>query len=162
TYEESVTHVGWLGAQAFLLLVAIVLALPGRRRDVDDDLPDAEGPAAAIAAQPSGDGRRARRLQAAAEAEAAAQGAQVPGESGAPGEPGEPGEYDAAGQEEGAYDPFEDAAAAYAAQPGYGTQDGAYDPYTVPAGADYGYQEGYVDPAYAQAGDPTGQWDSQQ
>ncbi|SEO60674.1 glycosyltransferase [Actinacidiphila rubida] len=155
TYEEPITHVGWLGAQAFLLLVTIVLALPGRRRDVDDDLPDAEAPAAAIPAQASGEGRRARRLQAAAEAEAAAQqGAHDTGEHDGP---------DEAAHEEGNYDASEDAAAAYAAaQPGYGTQEGAYDPYAAPAGTDYGYQEGYVDPAYAQAGDPAGQWDGQQ
>jgi GT2 family glycosyltransferase len=160
TYQESVTHIGWLGAQAFLLLVVIVLALPGRRRDIDDDLPETEGEAAAIPAQATGEGRRARRLQAAAEAEAAAQGAPAPESAGTPEaaegagqDASEDAAYAAAGQQPG-YGTGE--------QPGYGAQDGAYDPYGAPGGADYGYQEGYADPAYTQGGDAAGQWDGQQ
>ncbi|WP_420865625.1 family 2 glycosyl transferase, partial [Streptomyces prasinopilosus] len=69
TYEEPFTHTAWLWAQGLLAVVLVVLALPGRRRDVDDDLPEEPAvPAEALA----GDGRRARRLRAQAEAEAAA------------------------------------------------------------------------------------------
>ncbi|MER6960406.1 MULTISPECIES: glycosyltransferase [unclassified Streptomyces] len=67
TYDDPFTHTAWLWAQGFLALVLVVLALPGRRRDVDDDLPEEEP----IPAEPAeGEGRRARRLRAQAEAEA--------------------------------------------------------------------------------------------
>ncbi|MET9801551.1 glycosyltransferase [Streptomyces sp. NPDC006368] len=70
TYEDSLAHTAWVWAQCFLAVVLLVLALPGRRRDVDDDLPEE---AVAIPAQDiTGDGRRARRLRAAAAAEAEA------------------------------------------------------------------------------------------
>ncbi|MEU3613793.1 glycosyltransferase [Streptomyces sp. NPDC006872] len=66
TYDDPFTHTAWLWAQGFLALVLVVLALPGRRRDVDDDLPEEEP----IPAEPAeGEGRRARRLRAQAEAE---------------------------------------------------------------------------------------------
>ncbi|MGA4841512.1 glycosyltransferase [Streptomyces sp. G45] len=61
TYEPSAGHTALLWAQGALALVLVVLALPGRRRDVDDDLPE-EAPLPAQAA--SGEGRRARRLRA--------------------------------------------------------------------------------------------------
>ncbi|MFF0437115.1 glycosyltransferase [Streptomyces sp. NPDC004327] len=77
TFEDPITHTAWIWTQAGLALVLLVLALPGRRRDIDDDLPDEELVIPAQAAE--GDGRRARRLRAAAEAEAAAEAAaQVP------------------------------------------------------------------------------------
>ncbi|MFJ8546983.1 glycosyltransferase family 2 protein [Streptomyces sp. NPDC093586] len=70
TYEDPFTHTAWLWAQGLLAVVLVVLALPGRRRDVDDDLPDEPVvPAQAVA----GEGRRARRLRAQAEADAEAQ-----------------------------------------------------------------------------------------
>ncbi|MFE1948913.1 glycosyltransferase [Streptomyces sp. NPDC059524] len=69
TYDAPLTHTAWLWAQGALTLVLIVLALPGRRRDVDDDLPEED---VAVPAQAmEGEGRRARRLRAQAEAEAA-------------------------------------------------------------------------------------------
>ncbi|MFJ8902606.1 glycosyltransferase family 2 protein [Streptomyces sp. NPDC102370] len=69
TYEDPFTHTAWLWAQGLLAVVLVVMALPGRRRDIDDDLPEeAPVPAEAVA----GEGRRARRLRAQAEAEAAA------------------------------------------------------------------------------------------
>ncbi|MBQ0987213.1 glycosyltransferase family 2 protein [Streptomyces sp. F63] len=74
TYASPLSHTLWTGAQGLLAVVLVVLALPGRRREVDDDLPET-GPEPAVPAQPvDGEGRRARRLRAAAEAEAAGQG----------------------------------------------------------------------------------------
>ncbi|MFI5654125.1 glycosyltransferase [Streptomyces anulatus] len=71
TYDAPITHTAWIWAQAGLLLVLVVMALPGRRREIDDDLPEEATPA--VAAEPvDGEGRRARRLRAAAQAEAAA------------------------------------------------------------------------------------------
>ncbi len=72
TYDIPFTHTLWLWAQGLLGLVLVVLALPGRRRDVDDDLPDEQLVPAQAA---DGEGRRARRLRAQAEAEAAEAGA---------------------------------------------------------------------------------------
>ncbi|WP_406436501.1 glycosyltransferase [Streptomyces sp. NBC_00631] len=66
TYDTPFTHTAWLWAQGALSVVLVVLALPGRRRDVDDDLPE-EQPIPAQAVE--GEGRRARRLRAQAEAE---------------------------------------------------------------------------------------------
>ncbi|WP_394431353.1 glycosyltransferase [Streptomyces sp. SGAir0957] len=69
TYEAPFTHTAWLWAQGVLALVLVVLALPGRRKHVDDDLPEEP---VVPAQDASGDGRRARRLRAQAEAEQAA------------------------------------------------------------------------------------------
>ncbi|WP_432004147.1 glycosyltransferase [Streptomyces sioyaensis] len=66
THENPLGHTLWLWAQGLLAVVLVVLALPGRRREIDDDLP--EDAATAQAAAASGDGRRARRLRAQAEA----------------------------------------------------------------------------------------------
>ncbi|WP_405798801.1 glycosyltransferase [Streptomyces sp. NBC_01506] len=71
TYEDSFTHTAWVWAQGALGVVLLVLALPGRRKEIDDDLPEER---AEVPAQPvSGEGRRARRLRAAAQAEAEGQ-----------------------------------------------------------------------------------------
>ncbi|NBM19582.1 glycosyltransferase family 2 protein [Streptomyces sp. GC420] len=67
TFDDPFTHTVWLWAQGALAVVLVVMALPGRRRDIDDDLPEEELAVAAQAVE--GDGRRARRLRAAAEAE---------------------------------------------------------------------------------------------
>ncbi|MEU4272144.1 glycosyltransferase family 2 protein [Streptomyces sp. NPDC026092] len=69
TYDQPFTHTLWIWTQVGLGVVLLVLALPGRRREIDDDLPDEEVVIPAQAME--GDGRRARRLRAAAEAEAA-------------------------------------------------------------------------------------------
>ncbi|MEV7284109.1 glycosyltransferase [Streptomyces sp. NPDC093252] len=64
TYDAPVTHTARLWTQGALALVLVVLALPGRRRDIDDDLPEEP----VIPAQPAtGEGRRARRLRDRAE-----------------------------------------------------------------------------------------------
>ncbi|WP_338677075.1 glycosyltransferase family 2 protein [Streptomyces sp. SCSIO 30461] len=69
-YEEPVTRTAWLWTQGLLAVVLVVLALPGRRREIDDDLPEEE---AAVPAEPvEGEGRRARRLRAQATSEAEA------------------------------------------------------------------------------------------
>ncbi|MGW5470000.1 glycosyltransferase family 2 protein [Streptomyces chartreusis] len=75
TYDDPIGHTVWLWAQGFLALVLVVMALPGRRRDVDDDLPE-ETPVPAEAM--AGEGRRARRLRAQAEAEEGAQSGEFP------------------------------------------------------------------------------------
>ncbi|WP_326596994.1 glycosyltransferase [Streptomyces sp. NBC_01803] len=64
-YETSAGHTGWVWFQGLSLLVLGVLALPGRRRELDDDLPE-EPPAG-----PAPQGRRARREAAAAAVAAA-------------------------------------------------------------------------------------------
>ncbi|MFF0462957.1 glycosyltransferase family 2 protein [Streptomyces mexicanus] len=72
TYDDPIGHTAWLWVQGVLAVVLVVLALPGRRRNVDDDLPEEEP----LPAQPAaGEGRRARRLRAQAEAEQAGQAA---------------------------------------------------------------------------------------
>ncbi|MFF7074593.1 glycosyltransferase [Streptomyces pseudovenezuelae] len=69
TFDDPFTHTLWLWIQGSLAVVLVVMALPGRRRDVDDDLPEEP----AVPAQPvAGEGRRARRLRAQAEAEESA------------------------------------------------------------------------------------------
>ncbi|MGX1975346.1 glycosyltransferase [Streptomyces kronopolitis] len=83
THENPLGHTLWLWAQGLLAVTLVVLALPGRRREIDDDLP--EDAAAAQAAAVSGDGRRARRLRAQAEAAAPdAAGTGLPGEPDGP------------------------------------------------------------------------------
>ncbi len=175
TYDDPIAHTAWLWAQGFLALVLVVMALPGRRRDIDDDLPEEQpAPAEAMA----GDGRRARRLRAQAEAEETGQGGEFPpppneapaaaipqqqtyGEWDTPSYAG--AEYGGYGGEQyqtgqqypagGAYDQ------AYQADP---YQGGQYDPYAyggqAPTGAydpsyDQTYQQGYdgtYDPAQQQ------------
>ncbi|MEO3767403.1 glycosyltransferase family 2 protein [Streptomyces sp. B8F3] len=147
TYDTAVTHTAWTWARGAALLVVLVLALPGRRRDVDDDLPEAAAPA--IPAQAlEGDGRRARRLRAqAAAAEAAGagapDGADVPGA--APEAPPMPPAPPGAPEEQPAWATAP--AGAGQAEQGYGDTAVA-DPYAAPPqgyewdGAGYGGQYG--------------------
>lgn len=79
TYDDPATHTAWLWAQSAFALVLLVLALPGRRREVDDDLPQEEIAVPAQAVE--GEGRRARRLRAQAEAEAEADAESAPDEA---------------------------------------------------------------------------------
>jgi GT2 family glycosyltransferase len=166
TYKEPLTHIGWLGVQAFLLLVVIVLALPGRRQEIDDDLPETES-AASVTAGPVGEGRRARRLQAAAEAEAAAAQAAATGDASDVGAD-EPGAAAAGVPVPGprtpadAYEPAEGDHDPYAAQAGQDTEGYRYQETAYQEGAyqQDGYAQAYpeqpYDPAYAQ-GDGTWQ-----
>ncbi|MGW9453521.1 glycosyltransferase family 2 protein [Streptomyces sp. NPDC055632] len=157
TYDEPLTHTAWIWTQVALGVVLLVLALPGRRREIDDDLPDEELAIPAQAAE--GDGRRARRLRAAAEAEAAEQAlADAPGHEPVP-IPGqqshEPGDREA--EWDGAYDP------AYAQAPAPAQEQTGEQPYAdqVP------YQEYAADPyqqqpyAYPQQGYEQQQYDPQ-
>ncbi|MFJ7113208.1 glycosyltransferase [Streptomyces albogriseolus] len=137
TYDEPLTHTLWMWAQGLLAVVLLVMALPGRRRDVDDDLPEEEPvPAEAMA----GEGRRARRLRAQAEAEAAAAS------------PADGAEGDADDTDAGGPDPYgTDAEAGTPAPP-------EHPPAPVPHQAGYGdwdqgqYQNaGYDENAYAAA-----------
>ncbi|MEU9153925.1 glycosyltransferase [Streptomyces sp. NPDC048417] len=165
TYDTPFTHTVWLWVQGALAVVLVVLALPGRRRDVDDDLPE-EQP---IPAQPvEGEGRRARRLRAQAESEEAAtaeNGADFPaaGEEqlpvAVPQQPSydewDPASYPAAdGYRTGYADQYQDTGqyhtGGYDQQTYDPYQTGQYDPYA------YGEQQGQpaYDPTYQQGYDP--------
>ncbi|MFJ3444664.1 glycosyltransferase [Streptomyces sp. NPDC086081] len=153
TYDDPIGHTAWLWTQGALALVLVVLALPGRRRDIDDDLPEEPAiPAQAVA----GEGRRARRLRA--QAEAGTEGAPEPEEfpefpSPQPEQPEQPaasvprqnhGQWDTTGYPGGDHtgyaDPYQNAP--YPAD-AYGQQQYQADP----------YQGGQYDP-YAYGGDP--------
>ncbi|MGV9285570.1 glycosyltransferase [Streptomyces sp. NPDC003730] len=126
TYDDPFTHTAWLWVQGLLGVVLVVLALPGRRRDVDDDLPDEP----LVPARPvEGEGRRARRLRAQAEAEAeapAAPGAEPQPHPGTAVEPAEQPEPPAGAPapvpQQPAYGAWD--SAQYAAE--YGSYDGTY------------------------------------
>jgi hypothetical protein len=184
SYQETFGHKLWLALQGFLAVVLVVMALPGRRREVDDDLP--EEPAAASEAdlaEAGGEGRRARRLRAAAEASEAAAGVDAPGADAAdpaagavpsarttpeaepeyaPVPAAPPADYAA---QPGEYDPYAAAphgTGSWAAYPddGYGYQPQQPDPYAAQDGADYPPGPGYeTEPGYgADPGyaDPSG------
>ncbi|MFI5800001.1 glycosyltransferase [Streptomyces sp. NPDC051677] len=169
TYDDPFTHTAWLWAQGFLALVLVVLALPGRRRDVDDDLPEEEP----IPAQATdGEGRRARRLRAQAEADTDTEEPTRPEEFPAP--PQETpapvavpqqqsyGDWDQAshqGAEYGGYtgEQYQNPQQ-YPAGGGYDQQ--SYDPYQAGQYDPYAYdgqaQQAPYDPTYQQQGyDPS-------
>ncbi|MFJ5531459.1 glycosyltransferase [Streptomyces sp. NPDC093261] len=134
TYDTPFGHTGWLWAQGALAVVLVVLALPGRRRDVDDDLPEEP----VVPAQDAGgEGRRARRLRAQAEAEEAGQDTGAPAPAEEEDEAFEPvaiprqqayGEWDTTGY----------------AGTGYGTEYGTY------GGEQYQGAQEYAQGAYEQ------------
>ncbi|MFI7388860.1 glycosyltransferase [Streptomyces sp. NPDC049813] len=159
TYDAPFTHTAWLWAQGLLAVVLVVLALPGRRKDVDDDLP--EEPAAVPAQDSTGDGRRARRLRAQAEAEAEQAGADAPpAEDAVPPEHApQPGQVPAADIPQQAYGEWDQPMytnAEYGAYPAgeqqqqYQGDAYGYDAQGVPYQADP-YQAGQYDP-YAYGG----------
>ncbi|MFJ3274909.1 glycosyltransferase [Streptomyces sp. NPDC086776] len=153
TYETPLTHSAWIWAQAALGVVLLVLALPGRRREIDDDLPEES---ATVPAEPvAGEGRRARRLRAAAQAEAAA----------------EDGDHDGDGGEQsaeaaGEYMPAQRTTDPYAQQPegtdAYGHRHQAPDPYDPQGDGQYTPQG--EDGRYASVPQQHqyGEWDEQQ
>ncbi|MCM2390066.1 glycosyltransferase [Streptomyces albipurpureus] len=62
SFKNTTAHTGWIWTQAALVFVLVVLALPGRRAQIDDDLP---ADTIAIPTQPGDDrSRTARRLRA--------------------------------------------------------------------------------------------------
>ncbi|MFE1204019.1 glycosyltransferase [Streptomyces sp. NPDC058762] len=144
TYDAPFTHTAWMWAQGLLGVVLVVLALPGRRRDVDDDLPDEQLVPAQAA---EGEGRRARRLRAQAEAEAA----EAEAGAGAGPEPG-PGTADDAPEAPEVPEPPAAAPVPVPQQQAYGAWDT-----TGYTGTDYGsYDGGYGGEQYqgAQEYDP--------
>ncbi|MFI9762998.1 glycosyltransferase [Streptomyces sp. NPDC051963] len=148
TFDEPITHTAWLWAQGFLAVVLVVMALPGRRRDIDDDLPEEPAvPAEAV----SGEGRRARRLRAQAEAEEAGQAEEFPPppqEEPAPAIPQQQpyGEWDSANYAGAPYDGYGGDQYQDAAPQQY--PPGSYDQQQYPADQ---YQGGQYDP-YAYGG----------
>ncbi|MFF1682075.1 glycosyltransferase [Streptomyces sp. NPDC058256] len=181
TFDAPLSHTAWLWAQGALAVVLVVMALPGRRRDVDDDLPEEE---VVSAQEVTGDGRRARRLRAQAEAEQADQDTgtddglppqeqeeEVPVASAAVPQQQAYGEWDTpsyAGAEYGTYggeqyqgqqqyqaDTYEQP---YQADP---YQNGQYDPYAYGGTTPYDqtYNQGYdtTDQGYDPAYDPSAQ-----
>ncbi|MET7742231.1 glycosyltransferase [Streptomyces sp. NPDC005385] len=164
TFDAPLTHTAWLWAQGTLALVLVVLALPGRRRDVDDDLPEER---AVPDQDATGDGRRARRLRAQAEAEAEGSDEDLDGVSavdeqvpaGAVPHQQTYGEWDTpsyAGAEYGTYGAEQYDGTGEYANGGYQQpyqadpyQGGQYDPYA------YGGTTPY-DPAYGQGYDANG------
>ncbi|MFD6783294.1 family 2 glycosyl transferase [Streptomyces sp. TSRI0384-2] len=153
TFEDPFTHTVWIWTQGFLGLVLVVLALPGRRRTVDDDLPDEPAP---VPAQPvEGEGRRARRLRAQAEAEAQAAAPEQEPEAGLPAQrdgapeepepawtaPAAPAPYEPVAPQQGGYDP-------------YGYQDQGYDPSQQGHPPRPGHDPNAYDPYRQQAQDP--------
>lgn len=170
TYDDPFTHTAWLWAQGLLGLVLVVLALPGRRRDVDDDLPEEE-PIPAQATE--GEGRRARRLRAQAEADTdtetqePTQGDEFPAP---PKEEQTPvavpqqqpyGEWDQAGYQGAEYNGYtaEQYQNAQQYQAG-GYDQQSYDPYQAGQYDPYAYdgqtQQAPYDPTYQQQGyDPS-------
>ncbi|MFI2204556.1 glycosyltransferase [Streptomyces sp. NPDC020192] len=173
-YDDPITHTAWLWAQGALAVVLVVLALPGRRRDVDDDLPEEE-PLPAQAAGAS-DGRRARRLRAQAEEQPEGQTGEEPL---APPLPEEPPAVAVPHQQ--SYGDWDQSSYADTGYTGYGTdqfqpgagyqtpgydqqgyahdpyQSGQYDPYAYSGTADQmpydptAYQQQGYDPAYDPA-----------
>ena len=163
TYETPLTHTGWLTAQGFLLLVVLVLALPGGRRTVDDDLPEAPDPA-------EGEGRRARRLRAAASAESGTQSAPAE-EASAPAEElgelaGQPGDVSVPVQhtyDDGYGEIWPVETGPYDVEDPYGTgappggDPAPYAPYGYPPVGSTGAAEAYPDappPPYVAGNDP--------
>ncbi|GAA1940836.1 glycosyltransferase [Streptomyces durmitorensis] len=150
-YESPASHTGWLWAQGALAVVLVVLALPGRRRDVDDDLPDEP----VIPAQPvEGEGRRARRLRAAQAEQEAAQAAAGQDEAAGAVPPPPEEEAFAAVPQQQSYDEWEAPAHAGAE---YGTYQGEqqYQDAQYPAGGyDQADQVAYQDPYQGGQYDP--------
>ncbi|MFI2415219.1 glycosyltransferase [Streptomyces sp. NPDC018947] len=152
TYDDPFTRTAWLWTQGLLAVVLVVLALPGRRRDVDDDLPEEP----LVPAEPAaGEGRRARRLRAQAEAEAETgpdTGAAPPVEAPAP--PQQPPVAVPGQQTYDAWDQTGGQGAEYGSYGTYGTdqyQDAQqYDP------AAYGQQQPYPAQPYQGAQDTQG------
>lgn len=151
-YDDPFTHTVWLWTQGFLALVLVVLALPGRRREIDDDLPEE----ALVPAQATdGEGRRARRLRAQAEEAGeepgdASETGPVTGPDQDGGFPGEPDTPVVLPQQQSyaEWDQPDPVSAEYGGYPAEQYQDGAQQ---YPAG---GYDQQSYDPYQAGQYDP--------
>ncbi|WP_320775217.1 glycosyltransferase family 2 protein [Streptomyces sp. CRN 30] len=153
TYDAPFTHTAWLWLQGLLAVVLVVLALPGRRRDVDDDLPEEPDVPAEAAA---GEGRRARRLRAQAEAEAAEAETEQPADAPHPEGEQPPAEPVAVPRQQSyddwPQDPAQGTYDAYGTQEQYAPDGYGQVPQPYPAGT---YQDGQ----YAQGEYQGGQYD---
>ncbi|MEU2395867.1 glycosyltransferase family 2 protein [Streptomyces sp. NPDC007369] len=145
-HEDSFPRTAWHWAQGGLALLLLVMALPGRRVSLDDDLPD-EDTADRPAPGGAGEGRRARRLRAEADGTAA------PAADGTAAEPA------------GAVaDPY----AGIPAQPLYGEEAYAYRSYGDQAHGDQAHgdqahgDQAHGDQGYGDQGYAYGQPDPQQ
>jgi hypothetical protein len=153
------THTLWLWGQGFLALVVVVLALPGRRRDMDDDLPE-EGLATAAASIPAQaavvDGLVVDGFESAGAAEPSGPEPYVPHQAGAP----EPDPYGAVPQvphQQQGYEEWN----GYAYPAEYDPYAGQYQPQPPYPGAEYGNNgeyAGYPDGTYqgGEYADPYG------
>ncbi|MEE1943373.1 glycosyltransferase family 2 protein [Streptomyces sp. TRM 70361] len=149
-HETPVTHTAWVWTQGFLALVVLVMALPGRRREIDDDLPETAG-AATVPHEPvEGEGRRARRLRAAQEAAGGPPPEPTPGPEAGP-RPQESQEPYVAQQGHGGWDEqrqYAGQADPYGRDQGHGGQPRPeYDGY-----GGYGYGQGGYGYDYGQSG----------
>ncbi|MCK1796982.1 glycosyltransferase [Streptomyces sp. XM4193] len=116
THESPATRTGWVWAQCGLAVLVVILALPGRRREHDDDLPEAEAAALPQQSAEAGTGRRARRLAATAPASPAG-GADGPVPPPAPAAAPEPDGQQAGGPPDAPAGPYRDTAPHPDAQP---------------------------------------------
>ncbi|MFD0271649.1 glycosyltransferase [Streptomyces sp. NPDC127106] len=120
-HEDSFPRTAWHWAQGGLALLLLVMALPGRRVSLDDDLPDEDAADRPVPGE-GGEGRRARRLRAETDGTAAPAAAGTAAEpAGAVADPyaGIPAQP-VYGEEAYAYQSYEDQ--------GHGDQDYAYGP----------------------------------
>ncbi|MFD7263505.1 glycosyltransferase family 2 protein [Streptomyces sp. NPDC059874] len=149
-HEGSLVKVAWHWAQGLLALVLLVMALPGRRARLDDDLPEEEAPAA----EP-GEGRRARRLRAEAEP------APVPVEAAAVADPyAEIPAQPVYGEDSYAYQAYGDQSGyAYEPQQPQSQPQQQYEPYPA---YDQQPQQAYEDPYQQQYQQPYEQQQYQQ
>ncbi|MFE2479089.1 glycosyltransferase [Streptomyces sp. NPDC059389] len=152
-HEDALTRTAWHWAQGLLALVLLVMALPGRRASLDDDLPEEEAETAErSAAGEAGEGRRARRLRAEAQA---AQTATAPAEEPA-GSVADPYAQIPAqpvyGEDAYTYQAYGDQGYAYEQQPQQPQQPYVPAPAQAPEYEQYPYpQQGYeAQPAYPQ------------
>jgi GT2 family glycosyltransferase len=145
SYSGGILHKLWIAAQALLGAVLLILAMPGRRDRMDDDLPEGEAASAFADVPPVPGSRRARRLAAAAGA----------GEPGAAGEPG-PGGYAPPAGEPDPADPYAPAGAG-AGYPDYSEGAGYPEPGGYPGPT--GYPDYPADPGAAPAPPGYQGWD---